>query len=70
MKKQLCLLLAVTVLAFLFPWLSPAAKAEERELTILVYICGTDLESESGKPAAISGKWHRRASAAPARQRC
>ena len=49
MKKQLCLLLAVTVLALLFPWLSPAAKAEERELTILVYICGTDLESESGE---------------------
>ena len=43
MKKQLCLLLAVTVLALLFPWLSPAAKAEERELTIPIEISGSEV---------------------------
>ncbi len=49
MKKQLCLLLAVTVFSLLFSLPSVTAKAEERELTILVYVCGTDLESESGE---------------------
>ena len=51
---SICLLLAVTMLALLFPWLSPAAKAEERELTILVYICGTDLESSGRFSGALA----------------
>ena len=49
MKKIFCLLLAAIVLSVLFPAPIPAARAEARELTILVYICGSDLESESGE---------------------
>ena len=48
MKKQLCLLLAVTLLGLLVPRSAPAAQ-EEKELTVLVYICGTDLESKEGE---------------------
>ena len=52
MKKQFCLLLALTMLSFLFPWHPLAAQAEAGEVTILVYICGSDLESKEGEATA------------------
>ena len=44
-KKAVCLLLAL-VLAFSA---MPVTQAKENEVTILAYICGTDLESEEGE---------------------
>ena len=49
MKKPLCLLLAAVLGSLLFLRPAPAARAEERELTILAYICGSDLESKEGE---------------------
>ena len=49
MKKRLCLLLAAMLLSTLLPWPVTAAAAGEKELTILAYICGTNLESEEGE---------------------
>ena len=46
MKKKLCLLLAATLLGLFVPW---SVQAEEKELTIMVYVCGSDLESEHGE---------------------
>ena len=48
-KRTFCLL---TVLAMVFLCLAGpmgTARAEEREVTILMYVCGSDLESESGE---------------------
>ena len=45
MKKAVSLLLAL-ILAFSA---MPVTQAKENEVTILAYICGTDLESESGE---------------------
>ena len=49
MRKSLCLLLAI-LLACLssFPVLS-GARAETGELTVMMYICGADLESDEGE---------------------
>ena len=49
MKKLVSLLLAITfvISAVFVP--APSALAKENEVTILAYICGTDLESESGE---------------------
>ena len=52
MKKPFCLLLTAVLLGFLFPRILPAGRAEESELTILAYICGSDLESRSGEASA------------------
>ncbi len=49
MKKWLSLLLAVSLLWVTAPFVSPAARAEEQEVTILAYICGSNLESEYGE---------------------
>ena len=49
MKKTLCLLLAMTMFSFLAVCPMPDARGESRELTILIYICGSDLESEDGE---------------------
>ena len=52
MKKPFCLLLTAVLLGFLFPRILPTGRAEESELTILAYICGSDLESRSGEASA------------------
>ena len=52
MKKLICLLLAAVMTGLVFPWAGPAAQAEEKELTILVYVCGTDLESQEGEASS------------------
>ncbi len=49
MKKKLCLLSALMLLSFLFPCPCPAAGASEGKVTILVYLCGSDLESSEGE---------------------
>ena len=49
MKKPLCLMMAAALLSLLLLRSVPAARAEEKELTILAYICGTDLESKEGE---------------------
>ena len=49
MKKPVCLLLAAVLCSLLFLRAVPAAQAEEKELTILAYICGSDLESKEGE---------------------
>ena len=49
MKKPFCLLLAAILLSVLFQVPGPAARAEAGEITILVYICGSDLESKEGE---------------------
>ena len=49
MKKPICLLLALMLLSSLIPWTGSDASAEAGEVTILVYVCGSDLESESGE---------------------
>ena len=49
MKKPFCLLLAAILLSVLFQVPGPAARAEAGEVTILVYICGSDLESKEGE---------------------
>ncbi len=49
MKKTLCLLLATALVSFLAVYPLPEAKAAESELTILIYVCGSDLESEEGE---------------------
>jgi len=51
-KKLFCLLLAAVMTGFVFPWAGPAARAEENDVTILVYVCGTDLESQEGEATA------------------
>ena len=49
MKKRLCLLLAITFVTFLSGQPVSPARAEEGEWTVLVYLCGSDLESEDGE---------------------
>ena len=49
MKKLFALLLAVVLTVALLPGLAAPAQAKEKEVTILAYICGTDLESEEGE---------------------
>ena len=49
MKKTTCLLLAMTLLSFMLVCPLPPALADNSELTILVYICGSDLESKEGE---------------------
>ena len=49
MKKPFCLLMAVALLGLLVLRSVSTAQAEERELTILAYICGSDLESKEGE---------------------
>ena len=51
-KKQICLLLSLALLFSAAVWPLPAAQAEAGELTVLVYICGSDLESEEGEATA------------------
>ena len=48
-KKPFCLLLAAVLFSFVFALPAPAARAGEQEVTILVYICGSDLESKEGE---------------------
>ena len=48
-KKPFCLLLAAVLFGLVFALPAPAARAEEQEVTILVYICGSDLESKEGE---------------------
>ena len=48
MKKALCLVLAA-VLFFSVSAAPVPAEAAENELTILAYICGSDLESDDGQ---------------------
>jgi len=48
-RKSLCLLLMLCVFSLLFSGSLSAARAEEGEVTILVYICGSDLESKEGE---------------------
>ena len=43
------LLLAAVLFGLVFVLPAPAARAEEQEVTILVYICGSDLESKEGE---------------------
>ena len=49
MKKRICLLLAFVLFALSSARTGMPARAEEKETTVLVYICGSDLESESGQ---------------------
>ena len=49
MKKCLSLLLALALLVLCLPFSVPSALAEQNELTILAYVCGTDLESREGE---------------------
>ena len=49
MKKLFSLLLALCLAASAGPFIAPAARAQEREMTILAYVCGTDLESQEGE---------------------
>ena len=53
MKRFLSILLAAAVLigSAVFAGI-PQAKAEMNEVTILAYICGTDLESDEGEASA------------------
>ena len=51
-KKPFCLLLAAVLFSFVFALPAPAARAGEQEVTILVYICGSDLESQEGEASA------------------
>ena len=48
-KNPFCLLLAAVLFGLVFVLPAPAARAEEQEVTILVYICGSDLESKEGE---------------------
>ena len=48
MRKPFPVLIIPLILLFILAFFAPA-RAEEQELTVLVYICGTDLESESGE---------------------
>ena len=49
MKKRFCVLLALVMISTLFTLPATGAQEGERELTILMYICGSDLESEEGE---------------------
>ena len=49
MKKPVSLLLAVLLTVSLACCVFPAARGETKKITILVYLCGTDLESEEGE---------------------
>ncbi|MBQ7655832.1 MAG: hypothetical protein IJS41_04935 [Clostridia bacterium] len=49
MKKFISLLLTTALVFALAPGGAPSALAKENEVTILAYICGSDLESESGE---------------------
>ena len=49
MKKRFCVLLALVMISTLFALPATGAQEGERELTILMYICGSDLESEEGE---------------------
>ena len=49
MKKLVSLLLAAALAFPILPGALSPARAKENEVTILAYICGTDLESESGE---------------------
>ena len=49
MKKLVSLLLAAALAFSILPGALSPARAKENEVTILAYICGTDLESESGE---------------------
>ncbi len=48
MRKACSVLMIALMLSFVLAFWTPV-RAEEREVTILVYVCGTDLESESGE---------------------
>ena len=48
MKKTLSFLLAAVLLMGCCPAVLRSARAAEKELTILVYLCGSDLESDDG----------------------
>ena len=48
MRKACSVLMIALMLSFVMAFWTPV-RAEEREVTILVYVCGTDLESESGE---------------------
>ena len=48
MRKPFPVLIIPLILLFILAFFAPA-RAEEKEITVLVYICGTDLESESGE---------------------
>ena len=53
MKRLLSMLLAAAVLIGSAAFAGiPQAKAEMNEVTILAYICGTDLESDEGEASA------------------
>ena len=49
MKKAVSLLLALILALSIVPGAVSPALAREKEVTILAYICGTDLESEDGE---------------------
>ena len=49
MKKLFCLLLALAVAVSCVPYAAQSALAEMNEVTILAYVCGSDLESEEGE---------------------
>ena len=49
MKKAVALLLALILALSIVPGAVSPALAREKEVTILAYICGTDLESEDGE---------------------
>ena len=48
MRKACPVLMIALIFSFIMVFFDPV-RAEEREITILVYVCGTELESESGE---------------------